>query len=81
MSESLEGSRLIRKHLGERPWKCDPQKPPDVLQERRTSNELVEQIRKLRWMGLEEEAMIVQDELNLRRATADSVIAASHDTD
>ncbi|HSY98408.1 MAG TPA: hypothetical protein VK788_02850 [Terriglobales bacterium] len=61
--------------------RSDQQKPPDVLQERRTSNELVEQIRKLRWMGLEEEAMIVQDELNLRRATADSVIAASHDTD
>jgi hypothetical protein len=61
--------------------RSDQQNPPDVLQERRTSNELVEQIRKLRWMGLEEEAMIVQDELNLRRATADSVIAASHDTD
>jgi hypothetical protein len=61
--------------------RSDQQKPPGVLQERRTSNELVEQIRKLRWMGLEEEAMIVQDELNLRRATADSVIAASHDTD
>ena len=61
--------------------RSDQQKPPDVLQERRTSNELVEQIRKLRWMGLEEEAVIVQDELNLRRTTADSVVAASHDTD
>ncbi|MGO9446971.1 MAG: hypothetical protein ACLPXB_19660 [Thiobacillaceae bacterium] len=61
--------------------RSDQQKPPDVLQERRTSNELVEQIRKLRWMGLEEEAVIVQNELNLRRETADSVVAASHDTD
>jgi hypothetical protein len=59
----------------------DQQRPPDILEERRTSNELVGQIRKLRWMGLEEEAMTVQDELNLRRVTADSVVLASHDTD
>jgi len=61
--------------------RSDQQKPPDVLEELQTSNELVEQIRKLRWMGLDEEAVIVQDELNLRRATADSVVAVSHDTD
>jgi hypothetical protein len=61
--------------------RSDQQKPPDVLEERQTSNELVGQIRKLRWMGLEEEAMTVQDELNLRRVRADSVVSASHDTD
>jgi hypothetical protein len=61
--------------------RSDQQKPPDVLEERRTSNELVGQIRKLRWMGLEDEATTVQDELNLRRVRADSVVSASHDTD
>jgi hypothetical protein len=61
--------------------RSDEQKRPDVLAERRTSNELVEQIRKLRWMGLEEEAMMVQDKLNLRPVRADSVVAAAHDTD
>ena len=61
--------------------RSDEQKRPDVLEERRTSNELVEQIRKLRWMGLEEEAMMVQDKLNLRPVRADSVVSASHDTD
>jgi hypothetical protein len=61
--------------------RSDQQKPLHGLEEQQTSNELVKQIRKLRWMGLEEEAVMVQDELNLRRVTADSVVAASHDTD
>jgi hypothetical protein len=61
--------------------RSDEQKRPDVLEERRTSNKLVEQIRKLRWMGLEEEAVMVQDKLDLRRVMADSVVSASHDTD
>jgi hypothetical protein len=34
----------------------DRQKPPDGSAEQRTSNELVNLIRKLRWMGLEAEA-------------------------
>jgi hypothetical protein len=59
----------------------DQQKSPHGLEEQQTSNELVKQIRKLRWMGLEEEAVMVQDELSLRRARVDSVVAASHDTD
>jgi hypothetical protein len=58
-----------------------PKKPPDGMQEQQTSNELVKKIRKLRWMGLEEEAVMMQNELNLRRPRADSVLAASHDTD
>jgi hypothetical protein len=61
--------------------RSDQQKPPDGMEEQQTSNELVKKIRKLRWMGLEEEAVIMQDELNLRRPRAESVVAASHDTD
>ena len=58
------------------------QEPSDVLAEQRTSNELVKLIRKLRWMGMEEEAERVQTELaqcDVRRA--DSVLATSHETD
>jgi hypothetical protein len=55
------------------------QKPPDVSSEQRKSNELVRLIRKLRWMGMEEEADRVQTELaqcGVRRA--DSVLATPH---
>jgi len=58
------------------------QKPPDVLSEQRKSNELVRLIRKLRWMGMEEEADRVQTELaqcGVRHA--DSVLATPHETD
>ncbi len=34
----------------------EQQKPPDRLAEQGASNELVKMIRKLRWMGMEEEA-------------------------
>jgi hypothetical protein len=47
------------------------QKPSDVSAEQRTSNELVKLIRKLRWMGMEEEAERVETELaqcDVRRA-------------
>jgi hypothetical protein len=55
---------------------------PKRLAEQQASNELVQQIRKLRWMGLEEEAQRVEDELILRRvAAADCVIAAPRETD
>jgi len=61
----------------------DQQRPsPKRLAEQQASNELVKQIRKLRWMGLEEEAQRVEDELILRRvAAADSVIGAPRETD
>jgi hypothetical protein len=60
----------------------DQQKSPNRLAEQQASNELVKLIRKLRWMGLEEEAERVEDELILRRvAAADSVIAAPRETD
>ena len=58
------------------------QKPPDISSEQRKSNELVRLIRKLRWMGMEEEAGRVQTELaqcGVRRA--DSVLATPHETD
>ncbi len=41
----------------------EQQKPPDALAEQRASNKLVKLIRKLRWMGMEEEAERVQMEL------------------
>ena len=39
------------------------QKPPDDSAEQQTSNDLVKLIRKLRWMGMENEAERVQVEL------------------
>jgi hypothetical protein len=56
-------------------------KPPDGMGEQRAANELVKLVRKLRWMGLEREAEKVENQLILRKAQADSVIAASHETD
>ena len=53
------------------------QDPADVSVDQRTSSELVKLIRKLRWMGLEREAEKVENQLTLRKAQADSVIAAS----
>jgi hypothetical protein len=57
------------------------QKPSDVSAEQRTSNELVKLIRKLRWMGMEEEAERVETELACDVRRADSVLATSHETD
>jgi hypothetical protein len=60
----------------------DQQKPPDGLAEQRASNELVKLIRKLRWMGMEEEAKKVENQLTLCNVPAgDSVIARSRETD
>jgi hypothetical protein len=53
-----------------------------VLTEQTASNELVKLIRKLRWMGMQEEAVAVQRKLAQHPAApADCVIATSHDTD
>lgn len=58
------------------------QQPPDGLAEERASNELVKLIRKLRWMGMEQEAEKAEHQLTLRRVqAADSVVASSHETD
>ena len=45
------------------------------------ANELVKRIRKLRWMGLEDEAERLQRELTRRCADSDCVIATPRETD
>jgi hypothetical protein len=45
------------------------------------ADDLVKRIRKLRWMGMEQEAEELQAELTQRRATADCVIATPRETD
>ena len=58
------------------------QQPSDTSARQRASNELVKLIRKLRWMGMEEEAQGLQNELEQRHATpADSVLATTPETD
>jgi hypothetical protein len=59
----------------------DGKKPAHSLVEQQASNKLVKQIRKLRWLGLEEDAQKVENELALRRVAADSVVAAPRETD
>jgi len=59
----------------------EQQKPPDGSA-RRQANELIRLIRKLRWMGMEEEAQRVQSELDRCSVRpADSVLAAPRETD
>jgi hypothetical protein len=58
------------------------QQPPDGVAEQRVSNELIKLIRKLRWIGMEEEAERVQEELTTCRVPpTDSVVAACSETD
>ena len=60
----------------------EQQKPSRSLAEQRASNELVKLIRKLRWIGMEEEAKKVENQLTLCDVPAeDSVVAASCETD
>ncbi len=60
----------------------EQQKPPDGLAEQRALNELVKLVRKLRWMGMEEEAKKVEYRLTYCNVSAaDSVVAASRETD
>jgi hypothetical protein len=57
------------------------QKPPERSAQQR-ANELIHLIRKLRWMGMEEEAERVETELaHCGDPPADSVLAASRETD
>jgi hypothetical protein len=53
----------------------------DAMEDKSWANDLVKRIRKLRWMGLEEEAERLQQELTRRCADADSVIATPRETD
>jgi len=60
----------------------EPQKPPDSRAEQGATDELVKLIRKLRWMGMEEEAKKLQNHLALcGDPAADSVVEASRETD
>jgi hypothetical protein len=59
----------------------EQRKPPDVSAQHQ-ANELIRLIRKLRWMGMEEEAERVHAELAQCGAQpADSVVAAPRETD
>ncbi len=70
------------KHVGERPEMPFKQQTPETLAEQRASNELVKLIRKLRWMGMLEEAEKVEKRLIQRTVpAADSVVAVSRETD
>jgi len=53
---------------------------PDVSVEQRTSDELTKLIRKLRWMGLEEEAQQTQRMLS-EVEPAGGILTEPHDTD
>jgi hypothetical protein len=54
---------------------------PDVTQQR-TSNEVVKLIRKLRWMGMDEEAKNLENQLARDGVpAADCVVGVSRDTD
>ena len=53
----------------------------DAAEAESRANELVRRIRKLRWMGLEDEAERLQRELTRRCVDSDSVIATPRETD
>jgi hypothetical protein len=59
------------------------ERAPDRLRQHDPAkNDLVKRIRKLRWMGMEEEAKRLQAELTRESTTAgDSVIATPRETD
>ncbi|MFZ0527511.1 MAG: hypothetical protein WBF24_06810 [Xanthobacteraceae bacterium] len=58
-----------------------PQSGADAAATQSGSNELVKLIRKLRWIGMHDEAERLQAELTRRHAAADSVVAMSGETD
>lgn len=53
----------------------------DVAERESRANDLVKRIRKLRWMGMEDEAERLQSELTRWCADSDSVIATPRETD
>jgi hypothetical protein len=55
-------------------------KPSDVQEEQQTSAEIVRLIRKLRWLGMDEEAKRLQIKLRRERSVG-SVLAAPRDSD
>ena len=55
---------------------------PDVPAEQKATAELIKRIRKLRWVGMEDEADLLRTELACRGiAAADVVLAEPCDTD
>jgi hypothetical protein len=74
--------RHLKEEMGETPMGPTTRKVPrpDVAHEQRAACDLVKRIRKLRWMGMEEEAERLQAELR-RSKQSDSVLAAPVDTD
>ena len=56
-------------------------KRDDTAQSESKANDLVKRIRKLRWMGMEEEAERLQRELTERCADGDCVIGTPRETD
>lgn len=57
-------------------------KPPDISAEQEASNELVNLVRKLRWIGMDDEVERVQKKLAAcRLRPANSVLAGPDDTD
>jgi hypothetical protein len=63
------------------PMTLDQPKQLDAAEGESRANDLVKRIRKLRWMGMEEEAERLQRELTRRCADSDSVIATPRETD
>jgi hypothetical protein len=55
---------------------------PEVPPEQKRATELIQRIRKLRWIGMDEEADLLQLELeSCRVALADCVVALPRETD
>jgi hypothetical protein len=63
------------------PMPLERLKHDDAAEGESGANDLVKRIRKLRWMGLEEEAERLQQELTRRCADSDCVIATPRETD
>ncbi len=63
------------------PMTLEQRRQRDAAEGDSNANDLVKRIRKLRWMGMEEEAERLQQELTRRCANADSVIATPRETD
>jgi hypothetical protein len=69
-------------HVGRTPVATPVKQEAPEQSPAHTTNELVKLIRKLRWMGMDDEAQGLQNELEQRHATAaDSVLATPHETD
>jgi hypothetical protein len=55
--------------------------PTNLMQKQRAASEFVKLIRKLRWIGMEDEAERLQQELKQRLILSDTVVALPRETD